>query len=144
MWEIETLIREAQLTEPDPGIGPTNRIFVPVSVRSQVLQWVHTSRFACHPGIFLWPTMDADNRAFVAACTVCARGKSSHRLSAGLLRPLPVPGNPWSHIALNIDTGLPPSQGNTVNLTISTISQNQLILWLTQNPPGFRDGRPLG
>ena len=127
-WEIESLIREAQVTEPDPGNGPPNRLFVPSAVRSQVLVWGHTSRFACHPGVvrtlsllkrnFWWPAMDADTRAFVLACTVCARAKSSHQAPAGLLRPLPVPGRPWSHIGLDFVTGLPPSKGQTVILTV--------------------------
>lgn len=36
---------------------------------------------------------------------------------ADLLQPLPVPSCPWSHIALDFVTGLPPSQGNSVILT---------------------------
>lgn len=127
-WEIESIIRDAQQAQPDPGNGPPNRLFVPDSARSQVLQWGHTSRFACHPGTartlsllkryFWWPSMDADTRAFVPACTVCARAKATHQPPAGLLRPLPVPARPWSHIALDFVTGLPPSQGNTTILTI--------------------------
>ena len=41
-----------------------------------------------------------------------------HRPPAGLLRPLPVPGRPWSHITLDFVTGLPLSQGNDTILTI--------------------------
>ncbi|XP_051937775.1 uncharacterized protein LOC127611329, partial [Hippocampus zosterae] len=55
---------------------------------------------------------------FVSACTSCACGKSSRRPPAGLLQPLPVPPRPWSHIALDFVTGLPPSRGRTVVLTI--------------------------
>lgn len=127
-WEVEAAVREAQREEPDPGTGPANRMFVPVSVRSQVLQWGHVSRFACHPGIsrtlsllrrhFWWATMEKDVKEYVLACTVCARGKTSHRPPVGLLRPLPIPGRPWSHIALEFVTGLPPSNGKTVILTI--------------------------
>lgn len=127
-WEIESAVREAQRDQPDPGTGPPNRLFVPDSVRSQVLQWGHTSKFACHPGIsrtasllkqhFWWPTLDADVKEYVAACTICARGKTSHRPPAGLLQPLPIPSRPWSHIALDFVTGLPCSAGNTVVLTI--------------------------
>ncbi|KAF7649216.1 hypothetical protein LDENG_00144960 [Lucifuga dentata] len=67
---------------------------------------------------FWWPAMETDTCAFVAACTVCARGKSTHHPPAGLLHPLPIPSCPWSHITLDFVTGLPPSQGNTVILTI--------------------------
>lgn len=127
-WEISNSIREALLEQPDPGSGPPNRQFVPNSVRSQVLQWVHSSRFANHPGAnrtlsllrrhFWSPTMDKDTKEYVAACTTCARNKASHQKPAGLLQPLPIPSRPWSHIALDFVTGLPPSQGNNTVLTI--------------------------
>ena len=127
-WEIENSVRNAQRDQPDPGNGPDNRLFVPDSVRSQVLLWAHASRFACHPGVnrtlsllrrhFWWPSMEADSRAFVLACTVCARSKSSHQAPIGLLQPLPVPSRPWSHIGLDFVTGLPVSQGNSTILTI--------------------------
>ncbi len=55
---------------------------------------------------------------FVLACSVCARGKTSNRPPEGLLQPLSVPSRPWSHIALDFVTALPPSQDNTVVLTI--------------------------
>ena len=125
---LEAVVRRAQRTQPDPGTGPPNRLYVPDAARSQVLQWCHASRVACHSGInrtlsfvrrrFWWPTVVADVRDFVTACTVCARSKSSHQSPAGLLHPLPVPGRPWSHIALDFVTGLPPSMGNTVILTV--------------------------
>ena len=127
-WDIETVVREAQASQPDPGTGPPNRRFVPNSVRSQVLQWAHSSKLTCHPGFqrtlqflrdgFWWPGMVGDTCQFVAACSVCARGKASHQPPAGLLRPLPIPSRPWSHVALDFVTGLPPSEGNTVILTI--------------------------
>ncbi|KAI3361705.1 hypothetical protein L3Q82_002064 [Scortum barcoo] len=128
-WDIENAILRAQQQQPArPGQGPPGRLFVPDAVRSQVLQWAHSSKLSCHPGInrtislikrhFWWRNMEADIRGFVQACTVCARGKSSHQPPSGLLQPLSVPGRPWSHIALDFVTGLPPSNGKTVILTI--------------------------
>ena len=38
--------------------------------------------------------------------------------TSGLLKPLPIPRRPWSHIALDFVTGLPPSDGNTTILTV--------------------------
>uniref|UniRef100_A0AAZ1XHU1 Integrase catalytic domain-containing protein n=1 Tax=Oreochromis aureus TaxID=47969 RepID=A0AAZ1XHU1_OREAU len=42
----------------------------------------------------------------------------SNQPPAGQLHPLSTPSRPWSHIALDFITGLPPSAGNTVILTI--------------------------
>ena len=105
-----------------------NCLFVPQSVRSQVLQWGHSSKLACHPGVrrttalikqrFWWPAMERSVREFVEACSVCAQNKPSNLPPAGFLQPLPVPRRPWSHIALDFVTGLPPSHGNTTILTI--------------------------
>ncbi|KAM3850576.1 A disintegrin and metalloproteinase with thrombospondin motifs 14-like [Diretmus argenteus] len=147
-WGIEKVVRDAQQQQPDPGNGPTNRLFVPDSVRSQVLQWAHTSRFACHPGArrtvlllkqhFWWPNLDQDTRGYVAACTTCARSKASHQAPAGLLRPLPVPSRPWSHIGLDFVTGLPPSKGNSVVLTIvDRFSKAANFLALPKLPTAF-------
>ena len=128
VWRIESLVTQAQAHQADPGTGPPGRLFVPDAVRSDVLQWGHSSRLACHPGInrtlaflqrrFWWPTMDRDTRSFIAACTTCARNKTTNKPRSGLLRPLPIPSRPWSNIALDFVTGLPPSRGNTTILTI--------------------------
>ena len=56
---------------------------------------------------FWWPRLDRDVREFVVACSVCARNKTSHLPSSGLLRPLPIPKHPWSHVALDFIMGLP-------------------------------------
>ena len=88
----------------------------------------NSSKLACHPVFqrtlsfvrcrFWWPLIYSDTKEFVSACSVCARGKASHRAPAGLLWSLPVPHRPWSHMAVDFVTGLPPSEGKTVILTI--------------------------
>uniref|UniRef100_A0A8C1EY99 Gypsy retrotransposon integrase-like protein 1 n=1 Tax=Cyprinus carpio carpio TaxID=630221 RepID=A0A8C1EY99_CYPCA len=127
-WEIESKVKTAlEGVMPPPGCPP-NRLFVPEGLRSNVIQWGHCSNVACHPGVnrtkflvkqrFWWPLMACDIHSFVLACSVCATGKTSNRPPDGLLQPLPVPSRPWSHIALDFITALPPSQGNTVVLTV--------------------------
>lgn len=49
-WDTENLVHEAQRSQPGPEGGPANRLFVPNSVRSRVLEWAHSSRLTCHPG----------------------------------------------------------------------------------------------
>lgn len=51
---------------------------------------------------------------FVAAFDTCAHSKSSH-VPAGLLHPLPVPSPP---IALDCVTGLLPSEGNSIIMSV--------------------------
>ncbi|KAI3358929.1 hypothetical protein L3Q82_015322 [Scortum barcoo] len=109
-WDIETRVQEALKDHPAPNNCPKDRLFVPSNLRSLVLQWIHTSKFSCHPGIrrtlfllqqrFWWPRMAQDTQEYINACSVCARGKSSHRAPAGFLKPLPIPHRPWSLILL--------------------------------------------
>ncbi|KAK3509828.1 hypothetical protein QTP70_012502 [Hemibagrus guttatus] len=80
-WELEGTVKQAQAREPDPGGGPTNCLFVPKTVRSQIFQWGHCSRLTCHPGTsrtleflqrrFWWPTIKEDVTTFVKACPTC-------------------------------------------------------------------------
>lgn len=127
-WDIMTEILSAQSEEQSPPECPPDRIYVPTCLRTRVLQWVHNTPCAGHPGItatthlitnrFWWPTLQADVIALVHQCTTCNIVKSSHQRPAGLLQPLPVPQRPWSHIAIDFVTDLPPSQNYTTILTV--------------------------
>ena len=127
-WGVERKVQQALQKEPSPENCPANCLFVPRNVCSEVLQWSHSSSLACHAGVrrtmaclrqrFWWPKMVEDVCSFIAACVPCAQNKSSNQPPVGLLQPLPIPKRPWSHIALDFVTGLPPSDGNTTFLTI--------------------------
>uniref|UniRef100_A0A3P9IU91 Gypsy retrotransposon integrase-like protein 1 n=1 Tax=Oryzias latipes TaxID=8090 RepID=A0A3P9IU91_ORYLA len=128
IWDIETKVIQAQGEEPDHPTPPNGTLYVPASVRSAVITWAHTSRIACHGGVartlhlirrrFFWPSMDKDVREYIAACSTCARSKTSNSPPSGLLQPLPTPNRPWSHISIDFVMGLPMSQGNSVILTV--------------------------
>ena len=144
-WEVENKVKRSHTEHPTPSACPENRLFVPDSLRSEVLQWGHSSRLACHPGVrrtlallrqrFWWSCMERDTKEFVAACRVCSQQKSSHQAPSGLLHPLPVPRRPWSHISLDFVTGLPPSNGNTVILTvIDRFSKAAMLIPLPKLP----------
>lgn len=127
-WEIKQVVQDALRGHTIPEHCPRGWLYVPPPVRSSVLQWCHLFKLAYHPGYhrtlalfqrrFCWPSMSADTREFVSASSVCAHSKSSLRAQAGLLHPLTIPHQPWSHVAVDFVTGLPPSDGNTVILTI--------------------------
>uniref|UniRef100_A0A3B3IPI7 Gypsy retrotransposon integrase-like protein 1 n=1 Tax=Oryzias latipes TaxID=8090 RepID=A0A3B3IPI7_ORYLA len=127
-WDIENKVLQALRDNDDLPPVPRGTLFVPADLRSEVITWGHTSRLACHGGVhrtlnlirkrFHWPAMEKDVREYVAACSTCARSKSSSSAPAGLLHPLPTPNRPWSHLAIDFVTGLPPSHGNTTVLTV--------------------------
>ncbi len=103
-------------------------LFVSAALCPEVLQRGHASRLVCLPGIrrtlfairqrFWWPTLAADVRQFVLACPTSTQCKPVNRHPDGLLHPLPIPSCPWTHIDLGFVSGLPPSKGNTVILTV--------------------------
>ena len=144
-WGIERVVKAALGREPDPGGGPPGRLFVPKAARTRLLQWAHASPLSGHPGAtrtldfvrrrFWWPTSDKDTRAFVAACPTCARSKTSRQPSAGLLRPLPIPKRPWSHISLDFISGLPVSDGfNTILVVVDRFSKAAHFIPLPKLP----------
>lgn len=67
---LETQFQYVEATQPDPGKGLPNQLFVPDAICSQVLRWAHSSRLTCQVGKhrtlaflhqhFWWPTVDAD------------------------------------------------------------------------------------
>uniref|UniRef100_A0A8C5R8C8 Gypsy retrotransposon integrase-like protein 1 n=1 Tax=Leptobrachium leishanense TaxID=445787 RepID=A0A8C5R8C8_9ANUR len=107
---------------------------VPVQDRVMVLQQFHDTLGSGHPGIrktkdlikryFWWPTLDQDVRDFVGSCSVCARAKHSTKKPVGLLQPLPVPEQPWSHITIDFIVELPPSNGfTTIMVTVDRLTK---------------------
>ncbi|KAL0158963.1 hypothetical protein M9458_047039, partial [Cirrhinus mrigala] len=105
-WDIMTEISEAQAQDPTPADCPDNLVYVPLSLRPRVL--------AEQPVL----NQRADTIKFIKKCTVCSMTKVPHHLPAGLLQPLPVPQRPWSRIAVDFITDLPPSSGYTTILTV--------------------------
>lgn len=125
-WEMMELIQQALPSDPVPNKCPQDKTYLPLAVRPQLLQWIHSIPSSGHPGSLRtlslvankswWPSMTQDVTQFVKSCPVCAQAKSSRQLPSGLLEPLPVPNRPWSHIAIDFITDLPSSQGFTTVL----------------------------
>ncbi|XP_061693620.1 uncharacterized protein LOC133510002 [Syngnathoides biaculeatus] len=115
-------VKEALGETPPPADCPSGRLFVIPSLRGDFINWAHTNKTVCHLGMaktrsvveqrFWWPNLSRD------ACPVCAANKTSRLRPVGELRPLSTPFRPWSYIALDFVTVLPPSQGNTVVLSV--------------------------
>jgi hypothetical protein len=99
-----------------------HRCWVPQheDLRRRIVQSMHSTPAAGHPRIagtlelirrhFYWLKMTAFIRRFIAHCRPCRTVRSSNAQPVGLLHPLPVPGQPWSEIAMDFIRPLPVSK----------------------------------
>lgn len=127
-WRIEDKVKAAAESAAVPTECPKDNLFVVQPLRGEVIDWAHSNKASCQPGIvktlfvvqqcFWWPNMKRNVSEFVNACSVCATHKASNQAPQVFFRPLLVPKQPWSHIALDFVTSLLPSKGNTVVLVM--------------------------
>ncbi|KAL2887659.1 hypothetical protein HOO65_050780 [Ceratocystis lukuohia] len=95
------------------------RFWVPNSepLRTALMQDVHDSPTLIHPGknvlyaelarMFFWPNFVADVRRFSRNCQVCGSTNTWRTSKEGLLKPLPIPDQPWQDIAIDFIGPLP-------------------------------------
>ncbi|KAL8090164.1 hypothetical protein AgCh_039579 [Apium graveolens] len=60
---------------------------------------------------FYWSSIRQDVGRWVRECEVCQQVKGETVKTPGLLRPLPIPQEPWKDISMDFITGLPKSKG---------------------------------
>jgi transposase InsO family protein len=77
---------------------------------------------------FTWPSMHAQVTTYVTACDRCERDKSPNQRPSGLLRPLEVPEEPWTHVSLDFVMALPPSNGFDAILFVVDKLSNSIVL----------------
>lgn len=97
-------------------------------LRHQLVQNFHNSVFGGHSGeratlnrlklLFYWPNMQQEVKSFVQACPVCQKNKSENLPYPGLLNPLPIPDQAWTHVSMDFVEGLPKAQGKNVILVV--------------------------
>lgn len=98
------------------------KIYVPTSLRSRVLELCHDVPLAGHFGQrrtvelvqrdYYWPGMTRYVKEYVRGCHSCRRNKSSIHKTYGLLAPHPHPEAPWTRVDLDFITGLPKTKNN--------------------------------
>ncbi|KAJ8004563.1 hypothetical protein DPEC_G00137580, partial [Dallia pectoralis] len=89
-WALDDTIQETLQGEPAPPETPASKVFVPASLRPQLLEWCHTSLGSGHPGItrttqllsrkYWWVSLADDVRDYVLSCPVCAQSKTPRNL----------------------------------------------------------------
>ncbi len=115
------------------------RIYVPRdhALHGEIIAHSHDHITAGHPGIektkelvlreFWWPKMKRDIEAYIQACETCQRAKSSNQAKAAPLHPNKIPSHPWTHISVDMVTGLPKSNGHNAILVIVDQFSKEII-----------------
>ncbi len=76
---------------------------------------------------YWWPKMKKDIEAYICACEVCQRTKLSTQAKAALLHPNAIPSWPWTHISVDMVTGLPMCKGYDAILMIVDHFSKEII-----------------
>lgn len=96
--------------------------------RMLILHEMHSSLYGGHSGVlgtymrlkrvFFWPNMKLDVTNWVKKCDICAKCKPTNGTYPGLLQPLSVLAQAWTHISMDFIEGLPKSWGKNVILVV--------------------------
>ena len=107
-----------------------HQIVVPPNYRKEILSLAHGSIMAGHLGVnktyhkiltyFYWPGLKKDVVQFCRLCHVCQLvGKPNQAVPAAPLQPIPVCGEPFSHVLIDCVGPLPKTKlGNQYLLTV--------------------------
>ena len=120
-WREALVAGNSDFVVQDDMVFHKGRLFVPSSLRADILHTRHASLIAGHPGRtrtlsfvqrdYSWPGIVTYVRRYVQACDVCARIKTPRHKPYGLLQPLELPTRPWRSITMDFIVKLPLSHG---------------------------------
>ncbi|SJL16146.1 uncharacterized protein ARMOST_19665 [Armillaria ostoyae] len=129
LWDkgiAASLEHERGITEKDGILYYDNRVYS------------HDHITAGHPGIakmreliqreYWWPKIHKDVESYVKGCETCQRTKSNTQAKAAPLHPNAIPTKPWTHISVDMVTGLPDSNGHDALLVIVDRFSKAIIL----------------
>ncbi|SJL00960.1 uncharacterized protein ARMOST_04273 [Armillaria ostoyae] len=143
LWDkniAASLEHERGITEKNGILYYDNRVYVPrhSSLRGEIISQSHDHITAGHPGIaktrelvqreYWWPRIQKDVEAYVKGCETCQRTKSNTQAKTAPLHPNAIPTEPWTHISVDMVTGLPDSNGHDALLVIVDRFSKAIIL----------------
>jgi hypothetical protein len=115
------------------------KLWVPESIRTEVIDAVHSSPETGHPGLaktlfhlkksYYWPNMHLVIKQFLRNCHPCRRAKTSRDRYHGLLNPLQVADQPWRHISMDFVVKLPTTKrgNNTIAVIVCRLSKRRIL-----------------
>ncbi|SJL00843.1 uncharacterized protein ARMOST_04157 [Armillaria ostoyae] len=143
LWDkglAASLEHERGITEQDRILYYDNRIYVPRhnALRGEIIAQSHDHITAGHPGVaktkelilreYWWPKMKKDVETYVAGCETCQRTKSNTQAKSAPLHPNAIPTEPWTHISVDMVTGLPDSNGHDALLVVVDQFSKAIVL----------------
>nr|GEX21262.1 hypothetical protein [Tanacetum cinerariifolium] len=100
-----------------------------------VMHESHKSKYSIHPGsdkmyqdlklLYWWSNMKVDIATYVSKCLTCAKVKTEHQKSFGLLQQPEIPVWKWERITMEFNNGLPrtPSGYDTIWVIIDRLTK---------------------
>ncbi|SJL16884.1 uncharacterized protein ARMOST_20414 [Armillaria ostoyae] len=143
LWDkgiAASLEHERGITEKDGILYYDQRVYVPrhSSLRGEIISQSHDHITAGHPGIaktrelvqreYWWPKIQKDIEAYIKGCETCQRTKSNTQAKSAPLHPNTIPTEPWTHISVDMVTGLPDSNGHDALLVVVDRFSKAIIL----------------
>ena len=99
-----------------------DHLFVPKSLRLDIIESRHDSVLAGHPGHartlnlvsrdYSWPGMQRFIHSYCSSCNNCQCNKNPRHKPFSLLQPLQIPDRPWRSISMDFIIKLPRCQGH--------------------------------
>ncbi|MBW0481466.1 hypothetical protein O181_021181 [Austropuccinia psidii MF-1] len=104
------------------------------TIQRSILQKCHDSPLAGHPGQektlklvkwdFPWSSMTQFIKDYVSSYQQCSRNKNIHHKKFGLLKPLPIPNDPWICLSMDFITQLPLSNSfDSILVIVESLSK---------------------
>ncbi|SJL03604.1 uncharacterized protein ARMOST_06961 [Armillaria ostoyae] len=143
LWDkgIATLLEhERGITEKDGILYYDNHIYVPrhANLWGEIIAQNHDHITAGHPGVakthklvlhkYWWPKVKKDIKTYIIGCETCQRTKTSTQAKAAPLHPNAILTEPWTHISVDMITGLPESNGHDALLVVVDRFSKAIIL----------------
>ena len=124
------LITLAECSKIEGYLHYRGKKYVPdyLPLKLEILRLYHDTPIAGHPGRaktlelvsrdYYWPDIYLFVKRYYRNCHTCSRIKPLTQAYQGVLRPLPIPEQPWKDIAMDFITGLPASHGYNAILNV--------------------------
>jgi hypothetical protein len=138
----------AHATAVEGAMYIDDRLWVPESIRTEVIDTVHITPETAHPGLaktlfhlkksYYWPNMHKTVAQYLRNCHPCRRAKPSRDQYHGLLNPLQIANRPFKHISMDFVTKLPPTRSgnNTIAVLVCRLTKRRILEPLIGNDDG--------